>query len=218
MININIPEDIKEFVKDISLRVSEEFDVYIGGGFLRDNCKALHPKDLDLFFIPKVIAKTPAQVGYIPAKCYVNYNKNVANMSHTEDMDARGVSQVVGLFSPKLSTSEVQFIVYKKPMTMEDLAKDFDMNINQIVWCPTLGKVYASPSFTTGHDRRFILCMHEYNKVRMYDRYNRMELKFPDYEVIGKPLVIELPEITQLALSMGTHQDTAHVGSMIGEE
>lgn len=215
---ICLPEDVEEFIKDIAKQVSVNFDVYLGGGYIRDTYCGLTPKDVDIFFVPKKEQEVPLQVGYIPTRCYINYNKNVSSMTHTEDMDARGVSQVIGLFNSKLSTTEVQFIVYKKPLTQEELAKDFDMNLNQCTWCPVKDKFYLSPEFISAHKDKELRCLHKYNTLRTYERYERMERRFPSYEVIGKPLVEDLPQITQLSVAMGTFKDTSHAGSMVGEE
>lgn len=212
-INIEIPDDIKSFVKDIQERVHNTMDIYIGGGWIRDNYCNLTPKDLDIFIVPK--CEGINEVGYVPAKCYVNYNKRVSDLTNTQDMKDRGVSQVVGLFNSKLSTTEIQFIVYDKFLTSQELAADFDMSINQVVYSVEKESIYATDAFFNGHRNKVIECLHDYDPVRTYDRYCRMEQKFTDYEVVGKPSASVLPLLSFESVLSGTYKPRESTGSMV---
>ncbi len=180
--------DVIPFLEDIQERVGGDFKVYVGGGFIRDKMFGNTPKDLDVFFIPTGTAK---QVGYIPPKCYVNYNKSTLDLTDTSDMKTRGVAQVVGLFNSHLTPCEVQFIVYDKFLTGEQLAEDFDMNINQVVFDVDNKATFMSDAFDSGHTDGVIECLHDYDKTRTYERYIRMSNRYPSYERVGCP---EVPE------------------------
>tara|TARA_R110000850_G_C9927482_1_gene461881 strand:+ start:655 stop:1302 length:648 start_codon:yes stop_codon:yes gene_type:complete len=214
MIEAYIAGDIKELLKGIQEEVIGKFTVYLGGGLLRDGYCGKTPKDVDIVFIPH-LGNEGIEVSYLPKKFYCNYNKRVSEMSNTSDMQARGVTQVVGLFNSRLSTPEVQFIVYEKHLTMEELAADFDINICQVVWSPLEDVFYATDAFIKGHKRKIIECLHDYDKVRTYDRYCRMEAKFSDYQVVGKPSSSVLPFEDLLSASLGDYKPRESTGSMV---
>ncbi len=209
-----IAGDVKNFILDIHDRVKNRFDVYIGGGYLRDLDNDLIPKDLDVFFIPKM--EDSGEQGYIPSRCYVNYNKRVTDMTNTSDMEERGVSQVIGLFNGKLSTPEIQFIVYSSFLTQEELARDFDMNINQINWSPVQG-LYLTDEYTDAHTCEYIECLHKYDELRTFRRFERMEAKFPEYLLINKPSVSVLPTVEQVQIKKGTYKPPRAEGSFCGD-
>ncbi len=187
---IILPEDIRVFVENIQERVEKEFDVYIGGGYLRDKLNDKPVKDLDLFFVPKE-GFEGREVSYTPAKTYTMYNKRVNDLLSNSDMKERGVQQVIGLFCSSLSTVDVQFIVYQKNMTIEELAEDYDFNVNQVVWSPTNPVynqgLYFTKAYWDGHKDFTLECLKEYGEERMYVRWQRMKSKFPDYECIDEP-------------------------------
>ena len=214
MIEAYIAEDIKALLKGIQEEVKDKFTVYLGGGLVRDGYCGKTPKDTDIIFIPH-LGNEGIEVSYIPEKFYCNYNKRVSEMSNTSDMQARGVTQVVGLFNSKLSTPEVQFIVYSKHLTMEELAADFDMGLCQVVWSPLEDVFYATDRFIQDHKRKIIECLHDYDKVRTYDRYCRMEAKYTDYKVVGKPSSSVLPFSDMLAAVSGTYKPREPTGSMV---
>ena len=198
---IAIPEETKEFIRDIQNNLKGIFEVYLGGGTLRDLYCNKEIKDTDIFFIPcDGVAKN---ISYIPAKCYINYNKSTADLTDTSDMKERGVRQVVGLFNSKLTPCDIQFIVYDKKLTALDLAEDLDMGINQIVWSATEDKITYSPNFIDGHSDRVIECLHNYDEVRQYHRYQRMLNKFPDYTTVGMPSESVLPLQEQISIQQG---------------
>lgn len=212
-IKLEIAEDVKLLLQDIQQRLDGEFDVFIAGGYLRDLYCNKPIKDLDIFFVP--CDDKTKDVSYIPAKFYINYNKRLSNLTNTSDMASRGVSQVIGLFNSKLSTPEVQFIVYGKHLTMQEVAKDMDMGINQIVYYHVREGVYATEAFIKGHEDKVIECLHEYDVVRTYDRYCRMEAKFSDYRAVGKPDHDVLPIDDQLSAVCGTYRPRTPTGSMV---
>lgn len=187
---IKIPEDIISFVEDIQDRVGDKFTVYIGGGMNRDLFCGKTPKDVDIFFVP-INGCEDEEVSYIPAGCYVQYNKRTSELNSTGDMKERGVNQVIGLSNKRLSTTSLQFIVYKSSMTMKELAEDFDITICRAVYCVSTKTYYETLEFYNAHDSKTIVCDKTYDSTRMYERYIRMISKFPDYKVFGMP---ETPE------------------------
>ena len=213
MIKVKIEEDVKALLKDIQSRVEGQFNVYLGGGALRDSYCDKPIKDLDIFFIP--CNSVSKEVGYIPAKWYVNYNKKLSDLTNTSDMASRGVCQVVGLFNGSMSTKEAQFIVYDKHLTIDELAEDFDMNICQIVWCARTGDICATEEFLEGHEEEYIECTQDYDISRTFDRYTRMEAKFPDYDVYDKPEFDDLPIEKRLEVIREGYTGSYDAGSMV---
>lgn len=177
---------VKRFLK-LVLDKTKGYDVYLGGGFLRDilHRKGLTPKDVDLFFVPNGV--TQKELPIIP-KGYVNYDIDADSILHCRN----NVTRVVGWFASDIEVRDVQFIVYKEPLTVEELVNDMDCNINQIMM-PLEGNtsdimsaknVYRSPAFIVGHQEQRIEMLHQFEEKRMVDRLKRMAVKFPNYEII----------------------------------
>ncbi|CAL9973494.1 nucleotidyltransferase [Vibrio phage F99] len=200
-IDKHIPTDIKDFLDELLGR-TEGYDVYLGGGYLRDvywnllNVKGLHfahgkwwggslcyteaknPKDLDIFFIPQVDAVS-FELPVLP-KTYINYDIMAEDIPNVRD----NVKRVRGLFNSNLSTRDIQFIVYDKPMTMKMLAEDMDTSINQAMYCPMTQLSYCTNAFYNSHEDKTIEMLHEFEVERMYGRLKRMQSKFPDYKLV----------------------------------
>lgn len=210
-----VAQDVIDLLTDLRKRVGEDFNIYLSGGYCRDVLCGLTPKDVDVVLTPK--KDRPLEMYYIPSRYYVNYNTLAGDVTDKSDMIERGVYQVVGLFNSKLSTPEVQFIVYSKPMTQEEVAFDFDMGINQIVWDGISDVPTYTEAFLEGHKGKYIECMHDYCKVRTYRRFERMKDKFPEYEIINMPSITVLPveEVRQRVAGTYTRPIT---GSFIGED
>jgi len=189
-IEVRVAWDVRVFLLKV-MEACPEFDIYLGGGYLRDSYYAMknntffEPKDVDIFFVPKDGVEKSVPVG-AAEETFVKYHKDASDIS---DMEERGVSSLTGLSVHYLSTKEVQFIVYKKHMTQKQLVVDMDMNINQIMWKPTeFGcAVLVSGEFISGHEDQEIKCLHVYDETRTYHRYERMKELFPKYKVTGQP-------------------------------
>lgn len=207
-LDIEIPQDIKDFVKEIQEK-SEGYHVYIAGGFCRDKYTGLTPKDLDIVMIP--LSRENSYI-HIPARCYINYNKTTEDVGDSSDMKKRGVKQLIGMFNHSLSTKEVQLIVYDKYLPAHQVAEDMDMNIVQVIWDAKMDRVEATEAFVKGHEDKVIECLHEYDSVRMWHRFLRMESKFPSYKSINKP-----PEPAKAIRQSGS--SARHSGSIdLGED
>lgn len=204
-LEVEFKEDVRTFVKTVAEK-SIGYDIYLGGGFLRDLYTGNTPKDVDIFVIPQDDFEGQRDL-YIPPRGYNNYIKHAWEIS---DMEERGVAKVRGDWYSKLSTPDVQFIIYEKPMTQDELAEDFDMNICQITMHGLSGSIYATSAFLKGHEDMVIECLHDYDTVRTYKRYVRMEEKFYNYDVEGKP-ELDHYQIVELANSVD------HEGSFCGE-
>lgn len=200
-----LEEDVREFVRVVAEK-SMGYDIYLGGGMLRDLYTGNIPKDVDIFAIPSLDFEGQREL-YVPPRGYNNYIKHAWEIS---DMQERGVAKVRGDWYSKMSTSDVQFIIYEKYMTQEKLTEDFDMNICQITMQGTSGSTYATNAFIKGHADMVIECLHDYDKLRTYKRYTRMEAKFYNYDVEGKP-ELDHHELVELADSVD------HEGSFCGE-
>lgn len=182
-LHIEIKKDVLDLLEQVQ-HSAPEFDVYLGGGYLRDNyVGGLEPKDVDIFLIPK--SGTPTDVPLITCmNMKVVFHKAT---DATGDMASRGVAELFGLYHHTLSTTQVQFIVYNKFLHHSELMDDMDMGINQVMYSVSYDKTMASDAFILGHEFKHIKCLHNYDQRRMLSRYKRMEAKFPDYEVIGRP-------------------------------
>lgn len=180
----NIPQEITDLLETLQAR-SQGYDVYIGGGCLADLYKDIkdgmvkyyQPKDIDVFFTPKQDA-TLLELPTI-ARSYINYDMNSEEIA--PDMKARGVTTLRGLFVPSLTvTTDVQFIVYGKPITQEEIAADMDCNVNQVMY--SNGRWYHTDAFEDGHDKGVIKMLHHFDEKRMAKRLFRMKEKF-NYDV-----------------------------------
>lgn len=213
MFDIKIAEDVKDLLKDLSKQLNGEFDVYLGGGYLRDSYCGLTPKDVDVFLVP--VDNTPKRVSYTPAGYYINYRKIVGD--NNPELQHRHLHELVGLFNGKLSTPEVQFIVYDHYMDAYEVAEDLDMNINQVVWCPLKDILYSTQAFIKGHEDNVIECLGNDNDVRKYHRYERMSVKFPLYSTKGMPPYSVLPIGEQLQRLSGKYKPITSEGSFMSE-
>lgn len=201
--NINIKID--PWVQDLLVEIKQNmkgYDVYLAGGYLRDQYCELSFKDIDVILTPNGEERAPTL--YIPKGYGTSYNKLCEG---NDDMKKRGVEMLVGLYKRTVTkfrsmseivipertiqdTTEVQYIVYDKPMTIIELAEDMDMNINQVMWSPVKAIIegneadcYCTEEFFEGHKYETIEFSHWYDNTRMYLRQKRMIEKFPHYYV-----------------------------------
>ncbi|CAH9014205.1 conserved hypothetical protein [Vibrio phage 249E41-1] len=193
-----IPQDVLNFLDDVASR-TKGYDVYLGGGYLRDlyynqlngfgdwrnyclgkgiTNQPMAPKDLDIFFIPKV-NESVQELPVLP-KTYINYDVAAVDIPNVRE----NVKHVRGLFMKTLSTRDIQFIVYDKGMTMRKLAEDMDISINQVMYSPDTQFSYMTDAFTNSHEYKTIHMLHEFETSRMIARLKRMEKKFPDYALV----------------------------------
>lgn len=187
-----LPTDVKDFLDQL-VEKTKGYDVYLGGGSLRDtyyNHKHFNPegvlnplmvvlkepKDLDIFFIPN--GEIQKELPVLP-KMYINYDILASGIPNVR----KNVGQVRGVFMSSLSTPDVQFIVYDKHLSMQELAKDMDTNINQVMYNPVTQETFMTLAFVLGHEDKEIMLMHKFDTERMYNRVRRMSDKFPDYAI-----------------------------------
>ena len=192
---LELPQQLLTFLGEV-VEKTKGYDVYLGGGFVRDiyynnlNWESfpMTPKDVDLFFIPT--GDVAKELPTLP-KTYVNYDKFATEIP---DMEERGVERVRGLFVPSLDTHDVQFIVYKEPMTQDKLANDMDVNICQVNYSVKDKIFYATDAFLEGHEDGYIEMLHTFDFVRMGKRLARMANKFPTYYLEGDWNLTEFAE------------------------
>lgn len=192
--------EIESWVRDLLLEVSfnmKGYDVYLGGGYLRDLYCNLDYKDLDIFLVPNGEKKGIRP--YKPKGYFELYTKECDN----DDMSERGVAGLIGFrfkstykdsdgfdtidesVDYKQANTELQYIIYEDNVinSIEDLCEDMDMTINQVMWVPDVASntCYCTENFIYGHKCGYIDFSHEYDEVRMYCRQKRMQEKFPHY-------------------------------------
>lgn len=186
---------IESWVHDLLLEISlnmKGYDVYLGGGYLRDLYCNLDYKDLDIFLVPNGEKKGVRP--YKPKGYFELYTKECDN----DDMSERGVAGLVGFrykikmdcdlvdYNPsKQDMTEIQYIIYEDDVIdgIEELCVDMDMTINQVMWEPDVASntCYCTEDFIDDHRRGYIDFSHKYDEVRMYCRQKRMQEKFPHY-------------------------------------
>lgn len=181
-----LPNDVKVFLEEVVSK-TKGYDVYLGG-YLRDTYYNLSksgaseltapmtPKGLDIFFIPKGESYTQLPV---LAKMYINYDimsKDIPNVREN-------VAQVRGVFMKALSTPDIQFIVYDKHITMQELSEDMDTNINQVMYDVKNESTCMTQDFVEGHANMEIKLIHQFDIERMFSRVRRMSAKFPSYAI-----------------------------------
>ncbi|QXN60219.1 hypothetical protein KUA24_152 [Vibrio phage HNL01] len=195
-IHQELPTQIKEFL-NLVVSKTEGYDVYLGGGYLRDlyfnhlhnveaglyyppsSVQPKQPKDLDLFFIPqKGYSPEGKELPTIP-RSYINYDMMASEVPNVRE----NVEKVRGIFVPDLPTPDVQFIVYDKHLTMVQLAVDMDCNINQVMYHPETELSHNTSAFYDGHENKVIEMLHEFENERKVARILRMAKKFPDYDI-----------------------------------
>jgi hypothetical protein len=192
-VSIKIPEDIVKLLNEVKSNV-RGYDVYLGGGLLRDQHCDLEFKDVDIFLVPNEDKRD--LIPYTPRGFAISYTKNCE--AH-EDMRERGVEALIGLYERKQDeygeerSLQVQYIIYEKYISIEDLASDMDMTLNQVMWEPVPQEedqlefeCHCTDDFLDAHKRGWIEFTHEYDEVRMYCRQKRMIEKFPSYTVLDE--------------------------------
>lgn len=190
-VEIKIEDWVRELLLEIKANM-KGYDVYLGGGYLRDLYCDLNYKDLDIFLVPNGEKKGVRP--YKPKGYFELYTKECDN----DDMSERGVAGLIGFkhkikiegdtvdHTPsKQDITEIQYIIYEEGVIegIEELCEDMDMTINQVMWVPDTksNTCYCTLEFLSDHKLKLINFSHEYNEVRMYCRQKRMQEKFPLY-------------------------------------
>lgn len=218
-----IKKDVLDFIELVANK-SRGYDIYLGGGYLRDtyyqtvknkDIITTKPKDIDLFFIPKQ-NENVFELPTIP-HTYINYNIDARDIPNVRE----NVKHVRGLFKSDLSTKDIQFIIYDKPMTMEFLAEDMDCNINQIMYSIKDQVGYATNNFYNGFEDDLILMLHTFDTERMFGRVQRMMKKFPTFTVEHNIPVLEWERLSyemEVDKLSGKRKRVRANGSFIGDE
>lgn len=182
-----IPKEVNDFITEVAEN-NKGVNVYLGGGYLRDLALEKQPKDIDIFLAPK---EGWCGIEYIPVKTSVTYRKTTKDESIRSDLEARNIQMLTGLWSrsDSIEVRDIQYITYKNEMTLKEVAEDFDMGICQIAYDPLTKDLYYTENFLKGHAEKVIECFHSYSDERTLARFERMESKFPDYKVVGKPSI-----------------------------
>ena len=217
---LQIAEDVRAFISQV-VEKSSGYDVYLGGGYLRDlyanklNGTSIKSKDVDIFLVPCSEWAGGREIPTIP-KTYISYH---TPSSKIPDMKQRGIDSVIGLYKRGLSTPDIQFIIYEKHITMDELAADMDCNINQIMYDPLSNSYSYTKDFEEGHSNKEISLHHNFNKVRQFLRLRRMKSKFPQYEVKFNSYMTQqvFVEVSELQEVLELKEKRGVVGSFIEE-
>ncbi|BAV80817.1 hypothetical protein [Vibrio phage RYC] len=175
---------------------SRGYDIYLGGGYLRDEfCnenrfsldeKLRKPKDIDIFLVPR-----PEEFLAFPVVrlSLISFDTNTTKLAKVRP----NIQRIVGIDDHAVVPRSVQLIEYKEYMTMEEVAEDMDCNINQVMYSHKEQRAYATPEFYKGHTFKQIEMMAEFEESRMIERILRMKRKFPEYEMINDITVTAEP-------------------------
>lgn len=194
-LNIKLPKDVVEYLRVLRSIFGKSFDVYLGGGFLRDLYTGRHvPKDLDIFLVPNgtlsdhydYVRAYKDGLEQINDDVYMCHHMVVGD--YLEDMAIRGVSRVMMGFCT-LCGFESQIIMYNRQLSLEEMTLDFDFTINQVVQAPD-NEIYCSDDFIVDHECRLIHQTHVYGAERMTHRLERMVAKYGDYEITMDTLLL----------------------------
>jgi len=214
---MNINTDIARALYELQVK-NPAYLVIIAGGYLRDIARGVEPKDVDVFLAPLTESHQPAI--NVPTDYALLYNVHHTKTSFGRDMAARGLDRVIGLQNINLSTQEVQLIIYSKPMSVQEIVHDMDINICQIGFDGIT--TYKSGAYLSGHSTKTIVCMIDYDPARMVSRVKRMHKKFPDYEYPTIPLTenaeFAFPAIEgQSGFACKDSEFSRAAGSFVGE-
>ena len=148
-----------------------QYNLYLGGGCLRDLCfkgSFEDTKDFDTFAVPKK--------GYFfvnSALKLVNYCEHkTIDTVYLQDMSERNVSALIQGYADDI-LNPVDIIVYDKHLTPEELAEDFDFNVNQCV-LGSDGVWSYTEAFKEAIGKLKLVQTKEYCPERMKERYQRM--------------------------------------------
>lgn len=183
-IDIEVPEGVLGLLRTIDKAVGAEFDVYLTGGFLRDSYGNAPIKDIDIMVIPKEAHEnntgevmTRVVDAFIPDWFQPS---QLLYADYLEGMSERGVDGLIMGFSPNLGNFETQLIVYGKPMSIQEVAEDMDLNICQIAMGVD-GEVLATDAFVAGFQHQVITIMNGQSDSRERERVGRMMSKYPTF-------------------------------------
>lgn len=180
MLNV---EQVKELLTIVNELADGEFTAYVAGGYLRDTLNGIQPKDIDIMVVPTGYGDAwdfeslvvDELYGYRTTKLLLD------ECQYMSDMKKRGVC---GLFMGNYKDIEVQFIVYNRALTQEEVTLDMDINLCQITMGAD-GIVIESDNFVTGFADSVISLHHEYSEKREKERLDRMLAKYPTFSVRG---------------------------------
>lgn len=154
--------------------------LYIGGGYLRDTEHGVTPKDVDVMVVPDDsltfsddfydLVNTQDELKV--EKCFVD------ECQYMSDMTKRSVS---GLIMCEFNGEPLQFIIYGKKLSQEELTLDMDINICQIT-CDSSGLLFTSENYIDGFKNKEIKVLHDYSEKRKHARVQRMLEKYPDFK------------------------------------
>ena len=208
---------IEDWVRELLLEIKENvkgYDIFLGGGYLRDIYCKLDYKDLDIFLVPSGEKK-----GISPYKPKGYFELYTKDCEESDDMQVRGVAGLIGFRRKTLSnqdltipnmlnykttiqdTTELQYIIYEDGVIadIEELAEDMDMTLNQVMWEPSSESdvCICTEEFLKAHRGGWIEFAHEYDELRMYSRQKLMQDKFPSYLCLDD-IILDSDQIAML--------------------
>lgn len=172
---------VEKLLQEIESLFDGEARAYVAGGYLRDTEHSIKPKDVDVMIVPsETVSDDPWWIAdVLTGLPGYNVTKTlIEECYYMSDMSDRGV---IALVMGEREGTPLQFIVYGKTLTQEQLVDDMDINICQIAMNSD-GKIHSSAAYAEGFETKTILMMHDYSVKRQVSRLRRMLEKYPDFD------------------------------------
>jgi hypothetical protein len=183
-IDITIPDGVLDLMDALEGALDSKFAITLAGGFLRDTYGRSSIKDIDIMVTPLESSTDVMEItalleqANIPAWFWLDGGMVG---EYVDALKSRGVSLILMGECPILNNTEVQLIVYGKPMTRKEIAYDMDINICQIVG-NSQGDVYATPAFMHGFTYKYLEVLQgKDNLAREQERMDRIGKKYPKF-------------------------------------
>lgn len=173
-------EEVKSIMINIEDLSGGQVKCYLAGGYLRDMTAGLTPKDIDIMVTPNARANFDADdmADVLSDSDFSEEKAITQGCDYMADMSDRGVK---GLFIGSWLGNDVQFILYQKNLSQDQVSLDMDIGICQISMNSD-GDIVESENFVNDFADGVVRVYHDYDIGRRIDRVNRMLVKFPTFK------------------------------------
>lgn len=172
-------DQVREVLEHVEDETNGQFKLYLAGGYLRDVLNGVTPKDIDVMVVPVEDSDAYDFEWCLTDTEFHTEKQLLEECQYMSDMSSRGVS---ALFMGSYNGDDLQFIVYDKIMTQEQVTLDMDINLCQITM-DSSGFIHESDNFIEGFAENKITLHHEYSEKRAQQRVERMLSKYPHFYV-----------------------------------
>lgn len=173
-------EQVREILECVEVACAHDVKCYVAGGFLRDTMNNIKPKDVDIMVAPQndIFDAFDLSLGLMRTEFHV-VKELLEECQYMPDMQTRGVE---GLITGEYNGVDVQFILYNKNLTQQQVTGDMDINLCQITM-NSAGDIYETDNFVRGFADSVISLHHTYSEKRVKQRFDRMLAKYPTFSI-----------------------------------